>query len=156
MLLNASLAIQFGRTLEYVYSEESCHNRDCTYPYFPYPDLFMPTPSCQNHPQAPLAKPEPSGSILSQLASNAFPNPLTPLVSRQMHSQHYTHSRPNPTLLQPFLFLASSQFPTSTLIPNPMPFDLHSFVSSLFPMSHWSHDCGWVKPDCVPPLLNVS
>ena len=38
----------------------------------------MPIPSHQNHPQAPNAKPEPSGSILSQLASNASLNPLTP------------------------------------------------------------------------------
>ena len=55
-----------------------CHNR-CTYPYSPYPDLFTPIPSHQNHSWAPNAKPEPFDSILSQLASNASPNPLTPL-----------------------------------------------------------------------------
>ena len=55
-----------------------CHDRDRTYPYSPYPDLSIPIPSHQNHPQAPNAKPELSGSIPSQLASNASPNPLTP------------------------------------------------------------------------------
>ena len=55
----------------------TCHNRDRTYPYSPYPDLSTPIPSHQNHSQAPNAKPEPSGSIPSQLISNASPNPLT-------------------------------------------------------------------------------
>ena len=58
--------------------ESYCHDRDRTYPYFPYPDLATPIPSHQNHSQAPNAKPEPSGSIPSQLASNASLNPLTP------------------------------------------------------------------------------
>ena len=39
----------------------------------------MPIPSHQNHFRAPNAKPEPSGSILSQLTSNTSLNPLTPL-----------------------------------------------------------------------------
>ena len=56
-----------------------CHDCDCTYPYSPYPDLSTPIPSHQNHFRAPNAKPEPSGSIPSQLASNALPNTLTPL-----------------------------------------------------------------------------
>ena len=55
-----------------------CHDRDRTYPYSPYPDPSTPIPSHQNHSRAPNANPEPSGSILSQLASNASPNPLTP------------------------------------------------------------------------------
>ena len=57
---------------------QTCHDRDRTYPYLPYPDLSMPIPSHQNHSRAPNAKPEPSGSIPSQLVSNASPNPLTP------------------------------------------------------------------------------
>ena len=60
------------------YFKVACHDRDHTYPYLPYPDLSMPIPSHQNHFQAPNAKPKPSGSIPSQLASNASPNPLTP------------------------------------------------------------------------------
>ena len=55
-----------------------CHDRDRTYPYSPYPNLSTPTPSHLNHSQAPNAKPKPSGSIPSQLASNASPNLLTP------------------------------------------------------------------------------
>ena len=98
-------------------SKASCHNHDCTYPCLPYPDLSMPIPSHQNHPQAPNATPEPSDSIPSQLTSQQ----CTP-----EHSDSLVSSRciPDPTLLQPFPFLASSQFPTSTLISDPMPFDL--------------------------------
>ena len=55
-----------------------CHNCDRTYPYSPYPDLSTPIPSHQNHSRAPNAKPEPSGSIPSQLTSNVSPNLLTP------------------------------------------------------------------------------
>ena len=55
-----------------------CHDSDHTYPYSPYPDLSTPIPSHQNHSQAPNDKPEPSGSIPSQLASNASLNLLTP------------------------------------------------------------------------------
>ena len=55
-----------------------CHDRDHTYPYSPYSDLSTPIPSHQNHSRAPNDKPKPSGSIPSQLASNASPNPLTP------------------------------------------------------------------------------
>ena len=64
-----------------------CHDRDRTYPYLPYPDLSMPILSHQNHSRAPNAKPEPSGSILSQLTSNTSPNPLTPL--------HLSNALPN-------------------------------------------------------------
>ena len=60
------------------HKRDMCHDRDRTYPYLPYPDLSMPIPSHQNHSRAPNAKPEPSGSIPSQLRSNASPNPLTP------------------------------------------------------------------------------
>ena len=87
----------------------------------------MPIPSHQNHPQAPLAKPEPSGSILSQLASNTSSNPLTPLCLDNAFPTLYPFlTWPDPTLLQPFLFLASVWFPTSTLIPNLALFDLLS------------------------------
>ena len=59
----------------------------------PYPDLSTPIPGHQNHFRAPNAKPEPSGSILSQLASNTSPNPLTPL--------HLSNALPNtPTPLR--------------------------------------------------------
>ena len=138
-----------------------CHNRDRTYPYSPYPDLSTPIPSHQNHFRAPNAKPEPSGSIPSQLASNASPNPLTPsCLSNALlnNSNSLASSRciPNPMHLRPFLSLASSQFLTPTLIPDLMPFDLHSFASSLFPTSHRSRDCSRVKPDRVPPSLNAS
>ena len=30
-------------------NQEECHDRDCTYPYSPYPDLSTPIPSHQNH-----------------------------------------------------------------------------------------------------------
>ena len=87
----------------------------------PFPSTYLAKVR-QNHPQAPLAKPEPSGSIPSQLVSNTFPNPLTPLCLDKCIPD--TIPIPDPTLLQPSLFLASSQFPTSTLIPDPMPFNL--------------------------------
>ena len=59
-------------------SNQNCHDHDRTYPYSPYPDLSMPIPSHQNHFRVPNAKPKPSGSIPSQLMSNASLNPLTP------------------------------------------------------------------------------
>ena len=132
-----------------MYCESQCHDCDCTYPCSPYPDLPMSFLSHQNHSRAPNATPKPFGSILSQLASQqCTPKHSDSLVS----SQHI----PNSMLLQPFLFLTSSRFPTSTLISDPMPFDLHSSASSLFLMSHRSCNCGRAKPDHVPPLLNVS
>ena len=112
-----------------------CHDCDRTHPCSPCPDLPTSFLSHQNHSRAPNATPEPSGSIPSQLVSQQ----CTP-----EHSDSLVSSRriPDPTLLQPFLFLASSRFLTSTLIPDPMPFNLHSFVSSLFLTSHQSHNCG--------------
>ena len=107
-----------------------CHNHDCTYPYLPYPNLSMPIPSHQNYPPAPNATPEPSGSILSQLVSQQrTPEHSDSLVSSwhtPEHSDSLASSRciPNPMLLRPFLFLASSWFLTSTLIPDPTSFDL--------------------------------
>ena len=65
--------------LEQASDSTPCHDRDRTYPYSLYSDLSTPIPSHQNHSWAPNAKPEPSGSILSQLTSNTSPNPLTPL-----------------------------------------------------------------------------
>ena len=86
----------------------------------------MSFPSLQNHPQASLAKPEPTGSIPSQLASwQCTPKPSDPLASHQ----HI----PNPTLLQPSLFIASSQFLTSTLILNPTLFNLLSSCIKFIP-----------------------
>ena len=145
-----------------------CHDRDHTYPYTPYPDLSMPIPSHLNHSQAPNAKPEPSDPLTSQqrtpehsdslASSQRIPNPthLRPFLSL-MSSRFLTPTLiPNPTLIRPLLFLASSQFPTNTLIPDPTSFDLHSFASSLFPTFHWSRDCGRVKPNHVPPSLDMS
>ena len=60
-----------------------CHDHDWTHPHSPYPDLPSSFPSHQNHSRAPLAKPEPSGSILSQLISKCIPEPSDPLVSQQ-------------------------------------------------------------------------
>ena len=110
------------------------HDCDWTHPYSPYPDLSMLVPSHQNHPWAPLAKPKPSGSILSQLASNTFLNPLIPLHLDNTFSTLYPFpTQPNPMLLWPFLFLTSVWFPTPTLIPNLTPFDLLSLVSKSTP-----------------------
>ena len=123
----------------------NCHDRDRTYPYRPYPDLSTPTPSHLNHSRAPNTKPEPSDPLASQQCT---PEHSDPLASSQRI--------PDPTHLQPFLSLASSQFPTPTLIPDPMSFDLHSFASNLFPTFHRSRDCGQAKPDHVPPSLDAS
>ena len=145
-----------------------CHDRDCTYPYSPYPDLPTPIPSHLNHSRAPNTKPEPSDPLASQqhtpghsdslASSQRIPDPtlLRPFLS--LASSRF----PTPTLIpdlthpRPLLFLASSRFPTTTLIPDPTPFNLHSFVSNLFPTFHWSRDCGRAKPDRVPPLLDAS
>ena len=122
-----------------------CHDRDRTYPCTPYPDLSTPIPSHLNHSRAPNAKPEPSDPLASQQR--------TPEHSDSLASNQRT---PDPTLIRPLLFLTSSRFPTTTLIPDPTSFDLHSFASSLFPTFHWSRDCGRAKPDCVPPSLDAS
>ena len=68
--------VKLFRTVKYI--GDHCHNHDRTYPYSPYPDLSTPIPSHQNHSRAPNDKPKPSGSIPSQLTSNASPNLLTP------------------------------------------------------------------------------
>ena len=122
-----------------------CHDHDRTYPYLPYSDLSMPIPSHLNHSRAPNAKPEPSDPLVSQQRTPE-------------HSNSLASSRRIPDLmhLRPFLFLASSRFPTSTPIPDLMSFDLHSFASSPFPTVHRSCDCGQAKPDCVPPSLDAS
>ena len=145
-----------------------CHDRDHTYPYSPYSDLSTPIPSHLNHSQAPNAKPEPSDPLASQqrtpehsdspASSQRIPDPthLRPFLSLASSRFPTPTLIPNPTLIRPFLFLASSQFPTPTLIPDPTPFDLHSFASSLFPTSHRSCDCGWAKPDHIPPSLDAS
>ena len=52
-----------------------------------FPDVSTPIPSHQNHFWAPNAKPEPSGSVPSQLMSNASLNPLTP--------SHLSNALPN-------------------------------------------------------------
>ena len=122
-----------------------CHDHDRTYPYSPYPNLSTPIPSHLNHSQAPNAKSEPSDPLVSQQCTPKHSDSLAP--SRRI---------PNPMLLQPFLSLSSSQFLTPTLIPDPTPFDLHSFASSLFLTSHWSCDCGQAKPNRIPPSLDAS
>ena len=122
-----------------------CHDRDRTYPYRPYPDLSTPTPSHLNHSRAPNTKPKPSDFLASQQR--------TPEHSDSLASSQRV---PDPTLIRPLLLLVSSRFLTNTLIPDPTPFDLHSFASNLFPTFHRSRDCGRVKPDCVPPSLDAS
>ena len=122
-----------------------CHDRDRTYPYTPYPNLSTPIPSHLNHSRASNTKPKPSDPLASQQCTPEHSDSLT-------SSQHI----PDPTHLRPFLSLASSRFPTPTLIPDLTPFDLHSFASNLFPMFHRSCDCGRVKPDRVPPSLDAS
>ena len=86
----------------------NCHDHDRTYPYMPYPDLSTPIPSHLNHSQAPNTKPEPSDPLASQQRTPE-------------HSDFLASSQriPDPMLLRPFLSLASSQFPTPTLIPDP-------------------------------------
>ena len=78
----------------------------------------------QNHPQAPNATPEPSGSVPSQLASQQ----RTPEHSDSLASSRCT---PDPMLFQPFLFPVSSRFPTSgTLIPDLMLIQPFLFLTS--------------------------
>ena len=145
-----------------------CHDRDHTYPYMPYPDLSTPILSYLNHSRASNAKPEPSDPLASQqrtpehsnslVSSQRIPDPmhLQPFLSLASSRFPTPTLIPNPTLIRPLLFLASSHFPISTLIPDPTSFDLHSFVSSLFPTSHRSRDCSRAKPDRVPPSLDAS
>ena len=139
----APKSTSYSRLLTFFHHQ--CHNRDRTYPYRPYPDLSTPIPSHLNHSRAPNAKPEPS-------------DPLTSQQRTPEHSDSLASSQrvPDLTLIRPLLFLASSRFPTTTLIPDLTPFDLHSFASNLFPMFHWSRDCSWVKPNRVPPSLDAS
>ena len=149
-------------------SDTSCHNRDRTYPYTPYPDLSTPIPSHLNHSQAPNTKPEPSDPLASQqrtpehsgslASSQRIPDPtlLRPFLSLTSSRFLTPTLIPDPTHPRPLLFLTSSRFPTTTLIPDPTSFDLHSFVSSLFLTSHRSRDCSRAKPDRVPPSLDVS
>ena len=149
-------------------STSICHNRDRTYPYRPYPDLSMPTPSHLNHSRAPNTKPEPSDPLASQqrtpehsdplASSQRIPDPTHPQPFLSLTSSRFPTPTPipDPTLIQPLLFLASRRFPTTTLIPDPTSFDLHSFASNLFPMFHRSRDCGRAKPNCIPPSLNAS
>ena len=63
-VLGVSGAVQY-----HVNSLDACHDRDCTYPCSPYPNLSTSFPSHQNHPWAPIANPESSDSTSSQLAS---------------------------------------------------------------------------------------
>ena len=126
-------------------TDKFCHDRDRTYPYTPYPDLSTPIPSHLNHSQAPNTKPEPSDPLASQQR--------TPKHSDSLASSQRI---PDPTHPRPLLFLTSSRFPTNTLIPDPTPFDLHSFASNLFLTFHRSCDCGWAKPNRVPPSLDAS
>ena len=92
-----------------------CHDRDRTYPYTPYPDLSTPIPSHLNHSRAPNTTPKPSDPLASQQRT---PEHSDSLVSSQRI--------PDPTHLQPFLSLASSRFPTPTLIPTRRTLDLYS------------------------------
>ena len=138
---------RFALTSTQIFSRTdlTCHNHDRTYPYRPYPDLSTPIPSHLNHSRAPNAKPEPSDPLASQQC--------TPEHSNSLASSQRV---PDPMLIRPLLFLVSSRFLTTTLIPDPTPFDLHSFASNLFPMFHRSRDCGQAKPDRVPPSLDAS
>ena len=102
-----------------------CHDRDRTYPYTPYPDLSTPIPSHLNHSRAPNAKPEPSDPLMSQQC--------TPEHSDSLASSQCI---PDPMHLRPFLSLASSRFPTTTLIPDPTPFNLLSSCVKSIPDTH--------------------
>ena len=91
-------------------------------------------------------------------------NPLTPLASQQRtpeHSDSLASSQriPDPTLLRPFLFLASSRFLTPTLIPDlthPQP--LLFLASSRFPTSTPIPDPTPfdLLSSCVSPIPDVS
>ena len=100
-------------------------------PYSPYPNLSMPILSHQNHFRAPNAKPKPSGSIPSQLASNVSPNLLTPSrLSNALPNTptplHLVDAFPIRCSFNLFLSLTSSRFLTPTLIPTRCSFDLSS------------------------------
>ena len=125
--------------------QRPCHDRDRTHPYTPCPDMSTPIPSHLNHSRAPNTKPEPSDPLASQQH--------TPEHSDSLASSQRI---PDPTHPRPFLSLASSRFPTTTLIPDPTSFDLLSSCVSLFPDVHRSRDCGRAKPDRVPPSLDAS
>ena len=108
----------------------------------------MPIPSRLNHSRAPNAKPEPSDPLASQQCTPEHPDSL---VSSQRI--------PNPTLLQPFLSLASSRLPTPTLIPDPThPRPLLFLVSSRFLTSTPIPDpMPFDLPSsCVSPIPDVS
>ena len=148
-------------------TELVCHDRDRTYPYSSYPDLSTPIPSHLNQSQAPNTKPEPSNPLASQQRT---PKHSDSLASSQRIS--------DPMLLRPFLSLASSRFPTPTLIPDPthprpllfltssdsrhlhpsptQHLSTFSLLASVpFPTFHRSRDCGRAKSDRVPLLLPI-
>ena len=132
----------------------SCHNHDHTYPYSPYPDLSMPILSHQNHSQAPNAKSEPSGSILSQLASNASLNPQTPLhLSNALLNTLTPLCLANAFPTRRSFDLSSSSRQVDSQHPHPFLTRHHStfsvLASSPFLTFHQSRDCGWVKPDRI-------
>ena len=126
-------------------TETTCHDRDCTYPYSSYPDPSTPIPSHLNQSQAPNTKPEPSNPLASQqrtpkhsdsLASSqciSDPMLLRPFLSLASSRFPTPTLIPDPTHPRPLLFLTSSQFPTSTPIPDPTPFDLLSSCVSPIP-----------------------
>ena len=138
-----------------------CHDRDRTYPYSPYPDLSTPIPSHQNHFRAPNVKPEPSGSIPSQLTSNASLNPLTPSRLSNALPNTPTPSRLADTFPTRRTFdLSSSLRQVDSQHPHSFPTRRHStssvLASSPFPTFHQSHDCNQAKPDRIPPSLDAS
>ena len=53
-----------------------------------------------------------------------------------------THSQPEASSIHSF---STQHYSTFFLL-----------VSSPLPMFHWSHNCGWAKPDHIPPSLNTS
>ena len=151
--------------------DHSCHDCDCTYPYSPYPDLSTPILSHQNHSQAPNAKPEPSGSIPSQLVSNTLLNTPTPLrlvdAFLTQHSFYLSSSLRQVDSWHPHSFLTRRSFHLSFSSCQVNFWHPHSFLtrchstffvlaSSPFPMFHQSRDGGQVKPDRIPPSLNAS
>ena len=130
------------------WEDSQCHDHDRTYPYTPYPDLSTPILSHLNHSRAPNAKPKPSDPLTSQQRTPKHPNSLA-------SSQHI----PDPTLLQPFLSLASSRFPTPTLIPDPThPQPLLFLASSQFLTSIPIPDLTPfdLLSSCVSPIPDVS
>ena len=114
-------------------------------PIRPIPTCLRPSRVILNHSRAPNTKPEPSDPLASQQH--------TPEHSDSLASSQRI---PDPTHPRPFLSLAPSRFPTTTLIPDPTAFDLLSSCVSLIPDVHRSRDCGRAKPDRVPPSLDAS